>query len=207
MYLNLIYLKRIKITEQEITNWKNCIEKELIPLIYKKLLQRMNTAILNVYQRDYFVDKSLYSQSYDFFSVVMYECESRTIKKVVKAKSFSCARLCDTMDYSLRGFSIHGIFQARVLEWVVVSFWAPKNWWFQTVVLKTESLLDSKEIKPVNPKGNPPWIFIGRTDAEAPILLPPNATHWKRPWYWERLSAWAEGGDRGCDGWMASLTQ
>ena len=41
----------------------------------------MNTAILNVYQRDYFVDKSLYSQSYDFFSVVMYEDESWTMKK------------------------------------------------------------------------------------------------------------------------------
>ena len=34
--------------------------------------------------------------------------------------------------------------------------------------------LDSKEIKPVNPKGNQPRIFIGRTDAEAPILWPPN---------------------------------
>ena len=33
-----------------------------------------------------------------------------------------------------------------------------------------ESPLDNKEIKPVNPKGNQPWIFIGRTDAEAPIL-------------------------------------
>ena len=40
-----------------------------------------------------------------------------------------------------------------------------------------ESLLDSKEIKPVNPKGNQPWIFIGRTDAEAeaPVLWPPDA--------------------------------
>ena len=39
-----------------------------------------------------------------------------------------------------------------------------------------ESPLDSKEIKPVNPKGNQPWIFIGRTDAEAevPILRPPD---------------------------------
>ena len=39
-----------------------------------------------------------------------------------------------------------------------------------------ESALDSKEIKPVNPKGNQPWIFIGRTDAEAevPILWPPD---------------------------------
>ena len=38
-----------------------------------------------------------------------------------------------------------------------------------------ESPLDNKEIKPVNPKGNQPWIFIGRTDAEALILWPPEA--------------------------------
>ena len=54
----------------------------------------------------------------------------------------------------------------------------PKNWCFWTVVLgKTlESPLDCKEIKPVNPKGDQPWIFIGRTDAEAetPILWPPD---------------------------------
>ena len=46
-----------------------------------------------------------------------------------------------------------------------------------------ESPLDSKEIKPVNPKGNQPCIFIGRTavEVEAPILRPPDAkTHWKR---------------------------
>ena len=53
----------------------------------------------------------------------------------------------------------------------------PKNWCFQNVVLEKtlESPLDSKEIKAVNPKGNQPWIFIGRTDAEAPILWPPDA--------------------------------
>ena len=47
--------------------------------------------------------------------------------------------------------------------------WAPKNWCFWTVVLEKtlESPLDCKEIQPVNPKGNQPWIFIGRTDAEA----------------------------------------
>ena len=38
-----------------------------------------------------------------------------------------------------------------------------------------ESPLDSKEIKPVNPEGNQSWIFIGRTDAEVPILWPPDA--------------------------------
>ena len=60
--------------------------------------------------------------------------------------------------------------------------WAPKNWCFQTVVLEKtlESPLDSQEIKPVSPKGNQPWILIGRTDAkaEAPILWPPGEKSW-----------------------------
>ena len=49
--------------------------------------------------------------------------------------------------------------------------WVPKNWWFWTVVLEKtlESPLGCKEIKPVHPKGNQSWIFIGKTDAEAPI--------------------------------------
>ena len=47
------------------------------------------------------------------------------------------------------------------------------------VVEKTlESPLDFKEIKPVNPKENEPWIFIGRTDVEALILWPPDAKSW-----------------------------
>ena len=51
--------------------------------------------------------------------------------------------------------------------------WALKNWCFRIVVLEKtcESPLDSKEIKPVNPKGNQPWIFIGRTDAKAKALI------------------------------------
>ena len=57
--------------------------------------------------------------------------------------------------------------------------WAPKNWCFRTVVLEKEktleSPLDSKKIKPVDPKGNQHWIFIGRTDAEAPIPWSPDA--------------------------------
>ena len=50
----------------------------------------------------------------------------------------------------------------------------------QTVVLvKTlERPLDSKEMKPVNAKGNHPWVFTGRVDAEAPILWPPDAKNW-----------------------------
>ena len=57
--------------------------------------------------------------------------------------------------------------------------WVPKNWCLWTVVLEKtlESPLDSEEIKPVNPNENQPWIFIGRTDAEAeaPILCPSDA--------------------------------
>ena len=77
------------------------------------------------------------------------------------------------------------------------------------MLVKTfESSLDSREIKPVNLKENQPWILIGRTEAEAPILWLPDtkSTHWKRPWCWERLRA-GEGLDRGWDGWMASPIQ
>ena len=90
----------------------------------------------------------------------------------------------------------------------------PKNWCFQIVVLEKtlESPWDSKDIKPVNPKGNQPWIYIGRTDAEAevPILWPPDSKeliHWKIPWCWQRLRAEGEEGNRGWDGWPATPTQ
>ena len=55
---------------------------------------------------------------------------------------------------------------------------APNNWCLWTVVLEKspECPFDSKEIKPVNVKGNQPWIFIGRTDTEGPILWSPDVT-------------------------------
>ena len=58
--------------------------------------------------------------------------------------------------------------------------WAPKNWCFWTLVLEKtlESPLDSKEIQSVHPKGDQSWVFIGRTDAEAPILWPHDAKNW-----------------------------
>ena len=84
--------------------------------------------------------------------------------------------------------------------------WAPKDWSFQSVVLEKtlESPLDCKEIKPVHPKGDQSWVFIGRTDgeAEAPMLWPP--TYWKRLWCWERLRAGGDGGSRWWDSWVAS---
>ena len=117
--------------------------------------------------------------------------------------------LSNPMDCSLPDSSVHGIFQARVLEWGAIAFfdnqprqhirkqghffadkglssqsygfsssqvwmweldykegWALKNWCFWIVVLEKilESPLDCKEIKPVYPRGDQTWIFIGRTD-------------------------------------------
>ena len=77
--------------------------------------------------------------------------------------------------------------------------WVPKKWCFWIVVLEKtlESLLDSK-IKSVSPKGNQAWVFIGRTDAEASILWPPNAKSQLvgKDCCWERLRAGGEGGSR-----------
>ena len=92
--------------------------------------------------------------------------------------------------------------------------WAPKNWCFWIVVLEKtlESSLDCKRFKPVNPKGNQPWIFIERTDAktETPILWLPDVKSWlvgKDTDVGKRLRAGGEGGNRGWDYWMASPTQ
>ena len=78
----------------------------------------------------------------------------------------------------------YGFFSGHVCMWDLdhKESWAPKNWCFWTVVLEKtlESPLDSKEIQPVNPKGNQSWIFIGRTDVEAetPIISLPDAKNW-----------------------------
>ena len=80
----------------------------------------------------------------------------------------------------------------------------------KTVLLWAE-YLNCREVQPVNPNGNQPWIFTGRTDAEAetPILWPPNAKNWL---IWKDPDAGKDWGqeekdDRGWDGWMASPTQ
>ena len=89
-------------------------------------------------------------------------------------------------------------------------YWVPKNWCSWTLVLKKtlERNLDCK-IKPVNPKGNQPWIFIGRTDAEAevPVLRPPDAKNWfigkdpdaRKDWRQEETGITK-------DDWVVSLT-
>ena len=91
--------------------------------------------------------------------------------------------------------------------------WTIKNWCFWTVVLEKtlESPLDYKEIQPIHSKGDQPWVFFGRTDAEAetPILWPlcsEELTHLKRSWRWERLKVGGERDDRGWDDLIASPT-
>ena len=91
--------------------------------------------------------------------------------------------------------------------------WTPKNWCFWIVVLgkALESPLDCKEIKPVHPKGNQPWIFIERTDAEAEALILGHlmwrADALEKTLLLGKIGKGGEGNDRGWDDWMASLTQ
>ena len=78
----------------------------------------------------------------------------------------------------------YGFSSSRVRMWEldIKKGWVLENWCFWTVVLEKtlESPWDCKEIKPVNPKGNQPWILFGRTDAEAegPILWSPDKKSW-----------------------------
>ena len=90
--------------------------------------------------------------------------------------------------------------------------WAPKNWCFWTVVLKTlESPLNYKEIQPVNLRGNQPWVFIGKTVRVKLKLQYFGQLMWRtdsleKTLLLERLKAGGEEDGKGWDGWMASLT-
>ena len=105
----------------------------------------------------------------------------------------------------------YGFSSSQVWMWELdhKESWVLKNWCFWTVVLEQtlESPLNSKEIKPVNPKGNKSWIFIRRTDAEAEaaILWPPDVKNWlirkypdagkierRRRMGWQRMT-WLDG--------------
>ena len=89
----------------------------------------------------------------------------------------------------------YGFSSGHVQMWELdhKEIWVPENWCLQLVVLETtpESPLDCKEIKPVNPKGDQPWIFTGMADSEAEA--PPDVKSWligKNPdagkdWRWE----------------------
>ena len=86
--------------------------------------------------------------------------------------------------------------------------WVLKNWCFRIVVLEKtlESPLDSKAIKPINPKGNQHWILIRRTDVEAEASIFCHLM-WKVNSLEKTLMLGKTESDRGWDGWIASLIQ
>ena len=88
--------------------------------------------------------------------------------------------------------------------------WVPQNWCFSTMVLEKtlENPLDCKEIKPINPKGNQPWIFTGRTDAEAeaPILWLPDGKSWLTGKYPDAGKDWRQEEKRVTEDEMVSFT-
>ena len=98
----------------------------------------------------------------------------------------------------------------QMWEWDHKEGWVAKNWCFQIVVLEKtlESPLDSKEIKPVNPKGNQPEYSLEGLMLKLQSFghLMQRADSLEKTQNWERLRA-EEGGDRGWEGWVASLTQ
>ena len=110
--------------------------------------------------------------------------------------------------WELKNWCFWTVVLEKTLEMDHKESWAPKNWCFWTVELEKtlECPMDSKEIKSVNPRGNQPWIFTGRTDAkdEAPILWPPDVKTWlfgKDP---DAGKDWRQEEKGMTDGWMAS---
>ena len=92
----------------------------------------------------------------------MHACVLMTKARPVKAMVFPVV-MCGCESWTIK----------KAEHWRIDAF---ELWLKKTL----ESLLDCKEIKPVHPKGNQSWVFIGRTDAEAetPILWPPDAKNW-----------------------------
>ena len=72
------------------------------------------------------------------------------------------------------------VVMGRCKSWTIKKAECWRCFWVVVLEKTLENSLDSKEIKPVNPKGNQSWIFIGKTDAEAetPVLSPPDGNNW-----------------------------
>ena len=131
-----------------------------------------------------------------------------SLDSILKSRDFNFANKgLSSQGY---GFSI-----GHIWMWVLgcKQNWSLKIWCFWTVVLEKtlESPLDCKEIQPVHPKVNQSWCSLEGLMLKLKLQFLATwceeLTHWKRPWCWGRLRAGGEGGDRGWDGWLASLTQ
>ena len=125
------------------------------------------------------VTKSWWSNSHSFINIhhVPWKKSYNKLRQHIKKQRQHFAhKVLYSQNY---GFSSRHI---RMWELDHKEGWALKNWCFWTVVLEKtlDSPLNCKEIKSVNPKGNQPWIFPGKTDAEveALILWPPDVKSW-----------------------------
>ena len=133
----------------------------------------------------------------------------------VEATNFFCIHLqlflfiSETVtDFIHTNFNLYPLIRISPIPWSVSAGWKHMGV-FKILIGLTKLSWGKGKLISVNSKGKQPWIFTGRTDAEALILWATwceEPTHWKRPWCWERLRE-GEGGERGWDGWMASPTQ
>ena len=134
------------------------------------------------------------------------ESDDKPRQYVEKQRKYSADKGLYSQDYGLPGGNV------RLWELDCKESRIPKNWCLRTVALEKtpESPLDSKQIKPVNLKGNQPWIpwkdWCWSWSSRILVIWCEQPTHWKSLWCWERLKA-GEEGIRGWDGWMASTTQ
>ena len=146
---------------------------------YNKLRQHIKK------ERHHFANKGWYSQRYGFSSRHVW----MWVRVKVKLKSLSHVWLFAapwTVAYHAllsMGFSRQEYWSELPLwEMGQKEGWVSKNWCFWIIVLEKtlQSPLGCKEVKQVNIKGNHPWIFTGRTDAEAeaPVPWPPDAKSW-----------------------------
>ena len=121
--------------------------------------------------------------SEDYFSSVWNECNCVRVWAFFGIHLTNLGSILKSRDITLPT-NVHIVKTSHVQMWKFdhKENWTLKNWCLWTVVLERtlESPLDSKKIKPVNPKDNQSWIFIGRTDAEAeaPILWQCDVRSW-----------------------------
>ena len=94
-------------------------ESKRLSLLGRKVISNLDSILKS---RDITLSTKVHLVKVMVFPVVMYGCESWTIKKAESEVTQLYLTLCDAMDCSLPGSSVHGIFQARVLEWGAIAF-------------------------------------------------------------------------------------
>ena len=119
----------------------------------------------------------------------------------------SCLTFCNFIDCSQPGFSVHGIFQARILEWVTISFSRESPQPRNRTHISSVSCIVRQILYQLSHWGRllDKYQFLNWSwSSDTLATWCEELTHWKRPRFWERLKTGGEGDDRGWDGWMAS---